>query len=54
MVRPSTVSMFGYGYPDGMIGLPIRSLFHDPEQREDLKRELQKGREVTDFSCKGL
>jgi PAS domain S-box-containing protein len=53
MVNPSAVRMYGFGSADEMIGIPAASLYDNPEQREDMLRELKEKGIVTDLTGKG-
>jgi PAS domain S-box-containing protein len=53
MVSPSAASLFGYGSPEEMVGLPTASLYSNPGQRDEVMRILQGGGEIHDFTAEG-
>jgi len=48
MVNPSAARMFGYASPDEMRGIPVISLYTNPEKRQEIIRRLQEEGKVTD------
>ncbi|MDD1693665.1 MAG: PAS domain S-box protein [Methanoregula sp.] len=50
MANLSAARMYGYDSPDEMIGMPAAALYHNPEQRREMLRQLQEHGRLSDFS----
>lgn len=51
MVNPSAVRMFGYQSDAELIGKPLSSLFHEPDQQRAVARQLRAAGMLADFSA---
>jgi len=51
-VNPALVKMLGYDSAEELLSKPIKELFFNPEEREDLVQKIEKNRELRNFELK--
>ncbi|MGB9936485.1 MAG: PAS domain-containing sensor histidine kinase [Methanobacterium sp.] len=54
MASPSAACMYGFNSPQEMIGLPISSLYKNPEDREVLFKKLKKNGKIENYEVEGI